>query len=432
MCESCPGSCSRSTGGRKSLAQINGTDADDTLHGTAGEKNQISGRGGNDLIFGKELEDTLRGDEGDDELWSSDGDDTIYSGSGSDFAYAGGGNDFFGLDEGNVGDIDHFHGETGADFALGAFSGSTVHFYGGDGDDKMHPWLGADHFYGDRGSDLVDYLFATAGVTVDLLRGRGDRDAAEGDTYRLVEDVTGGAYDDILIGNGAFNVIYGQSGDDRIAGSSGGDYLDGGGGFDTLAYTRSDAAVTIDLSEGIGYGGEAHDDQFFGFEAVVGSALGDRLRGDANGNLLNGGGGNDLLRGGADLDLIAGGDGNDIISGGAGRDVLNGQGGADRFAYGSISESGIAGGTRDTISGFSRAEGDRIDLSAIDASAASTGNQAFSFIGAGAFTGVAGQLRAYSSGGNLIVAADNNGDRIADFTILVTGEANLVASNFVL
>ena len=59
------------------------------------------------------------------------------------------------------------------------------------------------------------------------------------------------------------------------------------------------------------------------------------------------------------------------------------------------------------------------------------GNQAFAFIGAAAFTGAAGQLRSYTSGGSNFVAGDVNGDGIADFTI-ATGASQAVLSDFFL
>ena len=53
---------------------------------------------------------------------------------------------------------------------------------------------------------------------------------------------------------------------------------------------------------------------------------------------------------------------------------------------------------------------------AIDARAGGADN-AFTWIGSGAFSGVAGQLRAYSQAGNHYLAGDVNGDGLADFTI---------------
>lgn len=47
----------------------------------------------------------------------------------------------------------------------------------------------------------------------------------------------------------------------------------------------------------------------------------------------------------------------------------------------------------------------------------SAGQQNFCWIGAAAFGGIAGQLRAFSSGGANFLAGDVNGDGVADFVI---------------
>ena len=75
---------------------------------------------------------------------------------------------------------------------------------------------------------------------------------------------------------------------------------------------------------------------------------------------------------------------------------------------------------------------DRIDLSLIDANSGTSGNDAFSFIGAAAFSGVAGQLRAFGSGSSWTVEADVNGDGVADLAIAVTTNAPLTVTEFVL
>ena len=58
------------------------------------------------------------------------------------------------------------------------------------------------------------------------------------------------------------------------------------------------------------------------------------------------------------------------------------------------------------------------------------GNQAFSFIGAGLYTGVAGQLRYSAVGGVTTIAGDVNGDGASDFHIALTGTFTLVAGDF--
>jgi hypothetical protein len=76
---------------------------------------------------------------------------------------------------------------------------------------------------------------------------------------------------------------------------------------------------------------------------------------------------------------------------------------------------------------FTRAQGDKIDLAAIDANTHVAGNNAFHFIGAAAFHHVAGELRC--SGG--IIRADVTGDAVADFEIHVN-VATLIPHDFVL
>ena len=68
--------------------------------------------------------------------------------------------------------------------------------------------------------------------------------------------------------------------------------------------------------------------------------------------------------------------GNDTLTGGADQDSLEGGIGADRFDFNSASES-PSGGLIDHILDFNRLEGDKIDLSTIDANVLLQGNQAF-------------------------------------------------------
>ena len=86
----------------------------------------------------------------------------------------------------------------------------------------------------------------------------------------------------------------------------------------------------------------------------------------------------------------------------------------------------------DRITDFSHAQGDRVDLSAIDADTGAAGNQSFSFIGTAAFTHHAGELRYVSDGGVTTIAGDVNSDGVSDFQIQLTGAIGLVAADFVL
>ncbi len=115
----------------------------------------------------------------------------------------------------------------------------------------------------------------------------------------------------------------------------------------------------------------------------------------------------------------------------AAQDTLTGGAGADRFVYAGTVHSPVGAGA-DRITDFSHAQGDRIDLFAIDANTVAAGNQAFSFIGSALYTGIAGQLRYSVVGGVTTIAGDINGDKVSDFHIALTGAIPLVAADFVL
>jgi hypothetical protein len=77
-------------------------------------------------------------------------------------------------------------------------------------------------------------------------------------------------------------------------------------------------------------------------------------------------------------------------------------------------------------------EGDKFSLVDLDANALVDGDQAFTFIGSAAFSGVAGQLRYWKQDGDTYIWGDVDGDAVADFQIVVDPLVNLVASDFIL
>jgi hypothetical protein len=86
---------------------------------------------------------------------------------------------------------------------------------------------------------------------------------------------------------------------------------------------------------------------------------------------------------------------------------------------------------RDLIKDFV-ADVDEIDLAAIDANAGLASDQAFSFIGAAAFSHTAGELQAKTLGVNTLVSGDVDGNGAADFQILLSGHVTLQAADFLL
>ncbi|WP_191970261.1 family 16 glycosylhydrolase [Methylobacterium planeticum] len=182
------------------------------------------------------------------------------------------------------------------------------------------------------------------------------------------------------------------------------------GGFDTVrssaSYILPEHVEKLVLAEGLALDGTGNA----GANQLYGNAKANTLSGLAGDDYLYGQGGNDTLLGGLGNDKLYGGDGADRLVGGAGADRLQGDAGADTFVLLSTADSLVS--ARDTIVGFSGAEGDRIDLAAIDANTRVAGDQAFTWIGAKPFT-QAGQLR-FDKG---VLYGDVDGDHVADIAI---------------
>ncbi|HLL30849.1 MAG TPA: cadherin, partial [Allosphingosinicella sp.] len=167
-----------------------------------------------------------------------------------------------------------------------------------------------------------------------------------------------------------------------------------------------------------------------GNDSISGSSLNLALRTSNEEDIVYGRDGHDNIHGMAGDDDLYGEGGNDTLVGGAGADRLFGGLGKDQFTYNAVSDSTAS--APDLILDFSRAQGDRISLSAIDANSLVSSNQAFTFIGSAAFSNVAGQLRYETSGGMTTVYGDVNGDGVADLQIQLSGTIALVASDFIL
>ncbi len=163
-----------------------------------------------------------------------------------------------------------------------------------------------------------------------------------------------------------------------------------------------------------------------GSDVLTGGIGNDTLGGGNGTDTLIGGQGNDLIRGGWGRDLLAGWAGDDTLAGGGGMDFLTGGRGADVFQFDWGFEANL-----DRISDFSRAEGDRIDLSMIDPGGFASGDSAFVLSSNDTFHGKVGELRLLERAAGTFVQGDMDGDGLSDFSLLVRGVFGLGAEDFV-
>lgn len=402
-------------------------------------------------------------------FYGDDDDDNYYGTSGDDIAYGYGGNDYL-------------RGGAGNDI-----------LYGGAGDDILRGGSGVDRFYGGAGFDRVSFADAvTQGVVVDLRRqlilndGFGNREK-----MNSIEALGASTrFRDIFHGDDGRNGLIGNQGD-RLFGHGGDDtfqidgivdtVVDGGDGrdhllllgyqttFDDIGISGEIAAtdrVVVDLSRGLivndGFGGTGRIRDIEDFTSFA--ATGSRLTGSDGANQLTGGvgddrlmgmGGDDALLGGDGDDQLFGGDGDDVLVGGTGKDQLTGGDGSDIFVFSGFTKAGtyfneqgevvtliLPGDSgenqrdADRILDFSKAQGDTIDLSSIDAmvepNSADPVDDAFTWIGTDAFSGAGGEARYVIRKGNTFVQLDIGGEAGGAMVIRLDGEHVLTAADFVL
>lgn len=416
---------------------------------------RVLGGAGADTITTAAGGGTIDGGAGDDQLFGRAGADQLIGGLGFDSLRGGGGTDV--LDGGHGNDV--LWGNSGDDMLTG-----------GDGDDLLD---------GVGGIDTARYLSAGTGVTVSLaITTAQDTGGAGIDTLVSIENLVGSGFDDQLTGNSAKNVLEGSAGNDRLEGLAGNDTLDGGDGDDVLDggagkdrmsggagddtyyvddardqvtelagegidrviarldYTLGDNVENLTLKGALAHSGTGNvlanvlrgtsgDDVLSGLRGA------DTLMGRDGDDTLLGGGSPDRLEGGAGRDTINGGAGDDQIIGGANKDTLIGGSGSDTFFF-ADGEVGASASSADIVADFDQMEGDKINVRQIDANVGAVGDQNFTFIGADAFTGTAGQIRYLHAGKNTFVEGDTDGDGAADFVIRLDGLIDLTAADFVL
>ncbi len=258
---------------------------------------------------------------------------------------------------------DNYQGGDGNDILYGMDGADTLD--GGNGEDILIGGAGNDTINGGAGIDVVDYSNASSAVTVNIHSSTASDGDGGTDTLSNVENAIGSDFNDVLVGNNAYdNTIWGGLGNDDIQGRNGSDILYGEDGIDVLKGGNGDDILYGGDDTDILYGhagndtlyGDGGDDSLYGHDGndilyggtgddhlkgyadndtLHGEDGADNLYGDEGDDILNGGAGDDLLVGDADDDILRGGDGTDNLYGEDGLDTLIGGSGLD-FLYGGI------------------------------------------------------------------------------------------------
>ncbi|KQP64051.1 hypothetical protein ASF41_22090 [Methylobacterium sp. Leaf111] len=464
------------------MAIRQGTPQDDILIGTVGSDTFIGG-GGNDISTG--------GDGGDRFVYQSLNDLSLWTGSVTsphetitDFGESGQiieGEENDVLDFSAIPDLlfigdDGFSASGRAEFRFTELGqNGLLLLFDRQGDGAADDFMTLDQYIGATSigegyrppvetniiisSDLYGYHYDVGGSTNDVLYGEVFESGGGNRLYGFEGD------DRLYSGNTSTEELFGGAGNDTFYNRAVSAYMEGGTGNDTF-YVKSEFDQVVEKA-GEGIDRVISSASYFRLADNVEnvSLIGDAYQVFANGldntvngsdaqNSIFGGGGKDTLSGAGGVDVIRGEGGNDWIRGGIGADYLVGGDGADKFAYYTVTES-----TRteyDTIvdfrglaSGASASERDRIDLHRIDADTTTIGDEAFRFIGSGAFTGKAGELHIvaatidvvdpspvygdepYQTPG-YIVEGDVTGDGTADFRVAVATDYSLRAGDFFL
>uniref|UniRef100_UPI0024072457 beta strand repeat-containing protein n=1 Tax=Minwuia thermotolerans TaxID=2056226 RepID=UPI0024072457 len=343
-----------------------GNAGDDTLTGNAGD-DVLRGGTGNDSMVGGEGADLLEGGAGQDTLIGGNGADTLRPGAndgsgdiirpGADsnlIEFIAPGEGFFALlyDDQSLGinaSIGNISGTVvksgGTDTLEGVnlIDGITggLMLVGGTGDDTVSADLidfneffqfrggaGNDDFTGGGGFDRLDYITASAGVSLDIGAGTTSDDGDGGtDIFAAIDEVRGSTFADSMLGG---------AGDDRFIPDEGNDTIDGGAGFNLVRYDRTNVdSVDFNASTGIAnvvINLTAYTQDLSNIQAVRGSDGDDTLLGSGSSVEFRGNGGNDFLLGGSNnLNTLSGGAGDDTINpnGSGNGDAMDGGDGVD-------------------------------------------------------------------------------------------------------
>jgi Tol biopolymer transport system component len=194
-------------------ATLVGSPGNDVLMGTD-RFDVIAGLGGADVIEGLGGDDVVCGGDGDDTLLGGEGSDTLYADAGADRVQGENG-------------ADRLEGGDGRDVVRGGPGRDGVVFFYADG--PVHVDLSARYSSGAGRDELHSVENAYGSIEDDVLIGDGAKNVLSGFSFAGHDYPSG---DDVLIGRGGDDRLAGLTGDDELYGREGNDRLDGGEGRD--------------------------------------------------------------------------------------------------------------------------------------------------------------------------------------------------------
>jgi Ca2+-binding RTX toxin-like protein len=322
-----------------------------------------NGNGLNNILTGNSGNNILNGGTGADTMLGGAGNDTYYVDNTGDRAYE--------FTTGNVdtGGVDRVYSTV--NFTLGAYvenltltssanlsgNGNDLNnvLTGNSGNNVLNGMAGADTMLGGAGNDTyyVDnigdkaYEFSSGNVDTGGL----DRvySSVSYNIGQYIENLTLTGTSNINgSGNDLNNILTGNAGNNVLNGGAGADVMIGGAGNDTYYVDDINDKAYDFVTGGIDSGG---NDTVISSASFHLSNFIETLTLAGSGNINGVGNGSD--------NTIAGNSGNNILNGLGGHDVLSGGAGADIFLM-------QAGCGADTITDFSSAQNDKINLHAFD------------------------------------------------------------------